>query len=167
MAGLVNYDPAVDVHLTEAGVKQAEALAQELKDVHFDAIYVSRLKRTRQTAEIINRYHHLKLVEEALLDDIRNGFEGKKVSEAKKWRDAQSDPIVARYQNKYESVNDMTDRARAFLEKIKGEHQDDETILVVTSSHMIKQLRMLNNEITLEELIGPAAKYASCYIFDV
>jgi len=45
--------------LSEDGVQQANALAEELKDVHFDVILSSALKRANQTAEIINKYHGL------------------------------------------------------------------------------------------------------------
>ena len=165
--GLINYDPAVDVYLTDTGIAQAEELAKELKDFHFDAIYVSRLKRTKQTAKIINYYHNLNLIEDALLDDIRNGFEGKAAQEAKNWRSAQPDPAAARYSREYESVNDMTKRARAFLEKIKNGHAADATILVVTSSHLIKQFKLLNGDMSLDELLGTRAKNASYYVFEI
>ena len=164
---LVNYNPSVDVYLTEKGAKQAEDLAEQLKDFKFDAIYVSRLKRTRQTADIINRYHKLKLIENELLDDTKNGFEGRPFSEAKGWRDSQPDPVNARYMDKFESVNDMTKRVRDFLDFLKQHHQDNETILIVTSSHLIKQLRMLNGEITMQELLSAPAKHATYYVFDI
>lgn len=162
---LVNYDPSVDVYLTDKGIKQAENLAEQLKDFKFDAIYVSRLKRTHQTADIINHYHELKLIENELLDDTRNGFEGRPYSEAKGWRDSQPDPAAARYLNKFESVNDMTERVRKFLDFLKQHHQDNENILIVTSSHLIKQLRMLNGEITMQELLDAPAKHATYYAF--
>ena len=164
---LVNYDPTVDVHLTEKGIKQAEELAEQLKDFQFDAVYISRLRRTRQTAEIINRYHQQELIVSELLDDTRNGFEGRPYSEAKGWRDAQPDPVTARYQGKYEAVADMTTRVREFLDFLKQHHQDHETILIVTSSHLIKQLRMLNGEITMEQLLNAPAKHATYYEFEV
>lgn len=164
---LVNYDPAVDVCLTEKGIAQAEVLAEQLKDFNFDAIYISRLKRTKQTAGIINRYHNQNLIVNELLDDTRNGFEGKPYSEAKGWRDAQPDPVTARYQDKYESVDDMTNRVRKFLEYLKLHHQGNETILIVTSSHLIKQLRMLNGEITIQELLNAPAKHATYYEFNI
>lgn len=85
---LVNYDPSVDVYLTEKGMEQANKLAERLKDFKFDRIYISQLKRTRQTAEAINRYHEQELVVNELLDDTRNGFEGQSYSAAKGWRDA-------------------------------------------------------------------------------
>lgn len=164
---LVNYNPAVDVHLTENGIKQAEILAEQLKDFRFDAIYISRLRRTKQTAEIINRHHGLELIENELLDDTRNGFEGRSYGEAKGWRDAQPDPVMARYRGRYESINDMTKRVCDFLDFLKRHHKTDETVLIVTSSHLIKQLRMLNGEITMQELLTKPAKHATYYIFKV
>lgn len=164
---LVNYDPTVDVHLTEKGIKQAEDLAEQLKDFKFDAIYVSRLKRTKQTADIINRYHQKNLLVNKLLDDTRNGFEGRPYDEAKGWRDSQPDPVSARYLDKFESVSDMTIRVQRFIDYLKQHHDDDETILIVTSSHLIKQLRMLNGEITMRELLDAPAKHATYYKFDI
>ena len=167
MQDLVNYDPAVDVHLTKRGIKQAEELAEQLKNFTFDAIYVSRLPRTRQTAEIINRYHKQPLLVNELLDDTRNGFEGRHYGEAKGWRDSQPDPVSARYMNKYESVSDMTARVQKFLDYLRTHHGDNETILIVTSSHLIKQLRMLNGEITIQELLNAPAKHATYYEFKI
>lgn len=164
---LVNYDPTVDVHLTDKGIKQAEELAEQLKDFQFDAIYISRLGRTKQTAEIINRYHGQDLVVNELLDDTRNGFEGRPYSEAKAWRNAQPDPVNARYLGKYESVSDMTERVRRFLDYLKAHHRGDVTILIVTSSHLIKQLRLLNGEITMQELLSAPAKHATYYTFEI
>lgn len=164
---LVNYDPAVDVHLTDKGVQQAAELAERLKDFKFDKIYISRLRRTRQTADIINHYHGQDLVVNELLDDTRNGFEGRPYGEAKGWRDAQPDPVTARYQDKYESVSDMTNRVQKFLTYLKRHHKDNETILIVTSSHIIKQLRMLNGEITMHELLTAPAKHATYYEFNI
>ena len=54
IAKLANADPNIDVHLTEHGIEQAENLAELLKDVDYDIVYISELPRTRQTAEIIN-----------------------------------------------------------------------------------------------------------------
>lgn len=167
IANLVNYSPDVDVHLTEKGIRQAQKLAEKLKDFDFNAIYISRLGRTKQTAEFINKYHNLPLTVSELLDDARNGFEGRPYSEAKGWRDAQPDPVTARYQNKYESVADMTKRAQKFLDYIKAKHKNDEIILAVTSSHIIKQLRMLNGEITMQELLNAPAKHATYYVFNI
>lgn len=58
--------------LTELGFRQAEALAIELKDEHFDEILVSPLVRTQQTAAPILHVLKRELVIEPWLEEIRN-----------------------------------------------------------------------------------------------
>lgn len=43
-----------DEELTDIGIKQANSVRNKLKDVCFDAIYSSNVKRAIQTAEIVN-----------------------------------------------------------------------------------------------------------------
>jgi broad specificity phosphatase PhoE len=79
--GLCNDDPAVDVHLTETGIRQAERAAERLRQPRFRRIITSELPRTRQTAAIINRFHHVPVQVHPALNDIRTGFEGRPVAE--------------------------------------------------------------------------------------
>lgn len=65
------------MHITAEGTKQAKALAKKLKDVPFDHIFVSEMRRTQQTAEIVNQFHNATVVVEPLFNDHRSGFEGK------------------------------------------------------------------------------------------
>ena len=58
--------------LTELGFQQAEALAEELRDEHFDEILVSPLVRTQQTAAPILKALDRELVIESWLEEIRN-----------------------------------------------------------------------------------------------
>jgi broad specificity phosphatase PhoE len=51
----------IDVTLSEKGIRESEQLAERLKDESIDVIYHSPLTRTRQTAEIVNRYHQAPL----------------------------------------------------------------------------------------------------------
>lgn len=76
VAGLHNSDPSIDVHLTNNGIDEAKQVALKLKDEPFDALFVSELPRTRQTAEYINEYHKLPILVDARLNDINTGFEG-------------------------------------------------------------------------------------------
>lgn len=54
-------------HLSEEGTRQVSRLRDELKEVHFDAIVCSDLKRCIDSATIINEPHGLKLVTTPLL----------------------------------------------------------------------------------------------------
>jgi len=51
-----------DLEMNDTGKKQAEALAQALRDMIVDAIYTSPLKRARDTANAIGRYHPVEIV---------------------------------------------------------------------------------------------------------
>ena len=51
-----------DQGLNETGLKQAEAIAEALKDTNVAAIYTSPLQRARDTALAIGRYHAAEVV---------------------------------------------------------------------------------------------------------
>lgn len=69
------------VDLTQTGVEQIKAAANELKDKKFDLIYTSPFLRTRRSAEIIADelgIPHVNIVEDARLVDLNTGiFEGR------------------------------------------------------------------------------------------
>ena len=158
---LVNYDSSVDVYLTEKGVVQAGKLAEDLRDVRLDAIFVSRLKRTKQTAEMINKFHEAPIVEDGRLDDVYNGFEGKTVAEAKAWRNSQLDPVNAKRSDEWESVADVNVRVRDFLDDVAK--RDEQTILVVTSSHLVKHFRLINEGRPVSDALSGTTPNAEIY----
>lgn len=66
-----------DIELSNRGRAQADSLARSLKDESIDTIISSPLKRALQTAEAINRFHHLPIEpEEALMELNMGDFEG-------------------------------------------------------------------------------------------
>jgi probable phosphoglycerate mutase len=77
--GLCNDDPHAEVHLSVQGMAQARAAAERLRDANLQRILVSPLPRTRETAEIVNEYHHAPIEIHPALADIRSGFEGQAV----------------------------------------------------------------------------------------
>jgi broad specificity phosphatase PhoE len=72
------YTPARDAHapreheliLSTAGARQIEALAEQLQDVSFDAIYASGMTRTIQTARLIADRHRLPVLQEPDLQEM-------------------------------------------------------------------------------------------------
>lgn len=126
---LANSDPSVDVHLSDKGVSQAISLAELLKDVEYDLVYISELPRTRQTAEIINQYHNKELIVDKRINDNSTGFENQSI---RNWLDAlevSEDRFGARF-NGGESLNDAAERARLFIDDLKT--QDHKSVLIVT-----------------------------------
>lgn len=131
--GLCNDDPSQDVHLTEAGIEQARAAALALRDVTFERIVVSPLQRTRQTAEIVNRYHAAPIAVHADLADIRSGFEGKPVSDY--FAAISHDPLRVRV-NGGESLLDHKQRVLRFIDWLKA--QQDKNLLIVAHEETMR-----------------------------
>ncbi len=67
----------LNTSLNRTGLEQAEIVAEKLKECQFDVIFASPLNRALQTAEIINKYHNLKInYDERLIDASRGVFQG-------------------------------------------------------------------------------------------
>lgn len=126
---LANADPSVDVHLSDEGIRQAENLAQLLKPVAYDVCYISELPRTRQTAEIINKYHNKELIVDRRLNDNKSGFESKPVADYLRALEATGDIYGTRL-NDGESLDEAAKRAYDFLDELK--QQSYSSVLVVT-----------------------------------
>ena len=145
---LCNSDPNVDVHITSEGVMQSESLAGKLKEIPIDRIYISELRRTRQTAEIVNKHHHSEIEIDPLLNDHQSGYEGKPARLLIEAMDAAEDKWNARF-NQGESIEDMKKRVSKFLNKLKAEPYD--SVLVVTSGWVIRMAVAIIQNISNEE----------------
>lgn len=91
--------------ITEIGKKQAELLAQRLKNEKISAIVSSPYLRCMHTAEIINKYHDLKIKEDSRFNEIQ----------------------------KDEDWVSLLKRNMEAIDEIVKSHSDDEVILCVTS----------------------------------
>jgi probable phosphoglycerate mutase len=131
--GLCNDDPDVDVHLDDVGKQQAQAAAEHLRDVPFDRIIVSPLPRTRQTAEIVNRYRDAPIEVHPDIADIRSGFDGKSVGEY--FAAIAHDPLNARV-NGGESLLDHKHRVLGFINWLQ--QQPLKNVLVVAHEETIR-----------------------------
>lgn len=131
--GLCNDNPSRDVYLTEAGIAQAQSAAMALRDVAIERIVVSPPPRTRQTSEIVNRYHSVPIAVYADLADIRSGFEGKPVSDY--FAAISHDPLRASV-NGGESLLDHKQRVLRFIDWLK--EQQDKTLLVVAHEETMR-----------------------------
>jgi probable phosphoglycerate mutase len=145
---LCNADPSVDVHLTPQGKEQAKALANSLKGAPIERIFVSELKRTRQTAEIVNMLHKVPVEITPLLNDHRSGFEGKPFPLLREALDAAENQWTAHF-NDGESIEDMKKRVARFIDELKTRPYS--TVLVVTSQWIIYAAASIIKDISNEE----------------
>ena len=63
----------LDTSLNKTGLKQAEQLAEKLRDFKFDVVFSSSLTRCTQTAEIILKYHSNDLITDPRLMEVSKG----------------------------------------------------------------------------------------------
>lgn len=69
-----------DTELNEAGIKQAEKIREQLKDVKFDKVFSSPLKRAYKTAQIICNNEQI-IKDDRLVERCNGELEGKLESE--------------------------------------------------------------------------------------
>lgn len=145
---LCNADPSVDVHITPRGEEQAKELADRLKDVRIEHIFISELKRTQQTAAIVNEFHNVPIEVAPLLNDHRSGFEGKSAKLLMEALDKAENRWTAHF-NDGESIEDMKKRVATFLDELKTKPYD--TVLIVTSQWIIQAALTIIKNISNEE----------------
>jgi broad specificity phosphatase PhoE len=131
--GLCNDDPAREVHLTGTGIHQAETVAEQLRSLPIERIFISELPRTRETADIINRHHQVPVEVHPTLNDIRSGFESRPVEEY--FAATGHDRLHVRI-NGGESLLDYKARVLGFLEWLRD--RPEESILVVAHEETLR-----------------------------
>lgn len=107
--------------LNENGIRQAEKVRDEMKDVHLDAIIASDLRRSVQTASIIAEPHGLQVVTTPLLRERDWGdFTGMYIPDIK-------DKL---WPKNVESLPQMKDRARRLLQLIRKTYPNQQVLAV-------------------------------------
>jgi broad specificity phosphatase PhoE len=157
--GLCNGDPAVDVHLTPEGIRQARAAAQRLHAVPLERIITSELPRTRQTADIINRDHRVPVQAHSALNDIRTGFEGRPVAA---YFVATGGDRLHRRINGGESLLDYKRRVSGFVEWLSV--QPEETVLVVAHEETLRVFTVIFG--ALPDAVLPDLHYGNCELIE-
>ena len=145
---LANADPSVAVYLSDEGIKQAENLQDLLKDVDYDAVYISELSRTRQTAEIVNEAHNKELIVDARINDNKTGFESEPVADFLNAVESTDDPWNVKFGDG-ESLNEAAERARNFIDELKT--REYQSVLVVTHGFITQAIFGYLENKTLEE----------------
>ena len=107
--------------LNEKGIAQAEAVAEQLKDEHFDAIISSDLHRAVQTAEIIALPHRLPVITTPLLRERDWGdFTGRYIPDLK----------GLPFPENTETMEQLLKRAGRFLDFIRTNYPRQQVLAV-------------------------------------
>ena len=142
---------ATDISLNENGEALAKLTAEGMKDIAFDVIYTSPLKRAYRTAEIMKNGRNIPLIKEERIREICFGdYEGL-VSKSEGY--SIPDPDFKFFFTKTdcyktppngEPIEELLGRTNDFLEELKTrEDLQDKTILI--SSHGAAVRALLSN----------------------
>lgn len=146
------------------GIQQAQELARRLSGEKFDAIYISELPRTRQTAEFINAHHNLPLITDKRLNDNRSGFEGRPAHEYLAAFNSSEDRWHTKF-NDGESLADARGRAVNFLKELRTKPYA--TVLIVTHGYIVESIYGILHNLGHEEAAAYQLPQGEFAIFDL
>lgn len=160
----------IDSDLNETGIKQGQAFYEKYKDINFDKIYTSTLKRTHQTvADFIKK--GIPWQQLSGLDELAWGrYEGQKSTP--ELREAFKDLIQA-WSNGYyeikteggESPNEVYIRQAKAVEEIL-KHKDEKTVLVCMHGRAMRLLMCLLMKEPINKMDNYPHQNTSLYIVD-
>ncbi len=129
------------VHLNEEGKKQAEAIAELLKEAPIKAIYSSPLERAVETAQPLAHKLNLEVQpREGLLEVNFGKWQGKtnkQMRRMKLWKTVQEKPSEMRFPEG-ESFAEARARVVGALEEIKASHEEKDIVACFSHSDTIR-----------------------------
>jgi len=163
----IPFDPP----LTTIGLEQAKAAAELLKNVEFKEILASPKIRTKQTAEIIAKYHPLKInFDKRLIERMEweNGVEFEEF--INEWNKTDLDRNYVPKKGMGSFANGI--QMKALIEKLSEKHKEGNILIVTHGGTIADLLRNLFGEENLPHITSPLtnAKYidiAECSITTV
>jgi phosphoserine phosphatase len=138
--------------LSAEGEIQAGKVAERLKDLEINAIWTSPMRRAQHTAEIINQYHQLPIIEKPDLREVKRAtvVEGKLYSDPslehlkKRMVEHEDDPFFKLEDG--ESFAELSERAKKVIQDLekhaKGTSENE--ILCVTTHGLVLSTILAN-----------------------
>jgi broad specificity phosphatase PhoE len=132
-----------DIDLNENGVRQAELIADHLRDRKIEAVYCSPLMRARKTAATIASRHNLQPIVDEGLNDLNFGdWQGLNVIDVQKkyptlFAEWEKKPHLVKIPGG-ETLVDAARRALATARRIAADH--DGTVVLVSHRVVLKVL---------------------------
>ncbi len=151
----------VDIPLNEAGVQLAKATREALKEIPFDLVYTSPLKRARQTAELIAGSFPGEIRSDERLIEMNFGeYEGwsvlgEETPEKANFLKFFKNPEAFVPAPEGESFENLIERMGAFIQELFTDDKlEDKNILIVSHGAAINALLTYIKNNPLEKLWG-------------
>lgn len=128
------YCGRTDVELTEKGIKQANNVKEQVKDIKFDAVYSSPLLRASATAEIAAPGSKI-IKDERIIEVDFGNWEGKTREEfiaedPESWKKWNEDPNIAKAGATGETAKEVVDRVNSFFEELRNKYPNGKVMVV-------------------------------------
>ncbi|MBQ9319140.1 MAG: histidine phosphatase family protein [Bacilli bacterium] len=133
----------VNEDINEVGIKQAENLRDIIKNINYDIIISSPLKRALHTAHIININNKKIITDDRLVERKHGSLEGKSIGETNR-EDYWNYYTNNRYGTE-ESIPNLCYRVKEFLDELKNKKYED--VLIVAHSGVSKAFYVYFNGI--------------------
>lgn len=160
--GLCNDDPARKVRLTDQGRREAGRVAEELREAPLSRIFCSELPRTRETAEIVNRFHGVPIQSHPEINDIRSGCDGRPVAEY--FQAIAADPLNSRTGDG-ETLLEHKRRVLGFLDWLRA--QPHATVLVVAHEETLRVFAAYSRNLDDAQMIDLEVGNCAVFSFDL
>lgn len=118
---------STDLSLSDEGRKQALKLKENLKNIHFDYILSSNLKRARETAFLATNSNEI-IINPNFRERFYGKLEGTKPSNISEYWDVSKNVDL----NEVEPVVNFLKRIFNEIDKLKEIYNENDTILIVT-----------------------------------
>jgi broad specificity phosphatase PhoE len=133
----INDNPNRIVNLTERGRLQAEAAAEQLRDMPFTHAYASQFPRAQQTAAILLHQRNLDIGVDARLNERLTGLDGRHVAE---FGDLVRHDYLHAKPPQGESFLEQMERLRSFLDETAARHPDGFVLAVSHENPIVAAL---------------------------
>ena len=126
-----------DVPLNEIGIMQAKELRDKVRDMKFDACYSSPLERAMETAKIVVDGRCKIIKDNLLVERCFGDYEGRTPPGdwLKYWSFGYNEDSAG-----MEPLEDVFERTKIFLDKLKKTHAPGDSILVVGHGGTLKTM---------------------------
>ena len=151
------FQGGIDTPPSEKGLVQLDLLTVRFRNIHIDKLYSSPLGRAKKTAEAVNRFHNLPIIEDAGLREISVGLmDGMKwdmvpvlyYDAAEKWNNAPHEFVSP----EGETMRDVFGRISASVRRIVSECEGGETVAIVSHGCALKNLNCCLKYGSIEKL---------------
>lgn len=144
--------------LSPLGIEQARKLAEKLKNERVDAVVCSDLARSWETAEVIASFHELEPEATPLLREMDWGvYTGQQLDDVN-WSDLP---------DSVESVDELFNRAAAFIRYLKTYHEGKRIVAVGHGAFNRAIATYLQGKKAMEMTELPIMENTACILFQI